>query len=84
MFAIYIPILRTEVQSYVRTWNIHRIRKQPNRPNAIAGKPYMLYHYPPELTANYGLSVDSVRLQMLQDDVQEWGKSILSYTRSRY
>ena len=81
MFAIYIPILRTEIQSYVRTWNGHRIRKQPNRPNAVAGKPHILYHYPPQLVQNYGLSVDTVRLDMLQNDVREWGKIILFYTR---
>jgi hypothetical protein len=80
IFAIYLPILRTEIQSYVRTWNTHRIRKQSNRPNAIAGKPHMLYRYPPPLVQNCGLSVDTVRLNILQNDIREWGKTILLRT----
>ncbi len=79
MFAIYLPILRTQIQSYIRTWNTHRIRKQPNRPNAIAGKPHKLYHRPPLLVQNYGLSVHAERLDQLQNDVRDWGKVLIPY-----
>jgi hypothetical protein len=77
LLAIYIPILRTEMQSFVRTWNIHSIRRQPKRPNVVPGKPNILYHHSPEHISNYGLSVDDELLQKLQGDVQEWGKNII-------
>lgn len=74
LLAIYIPLLRTEMQSFVRTWNAHRIRKQPNRPNAVAGKPYVLYHHSPEDIKNYGIRVHTQTLGRLQHDVKDWGK----------
>ena len=40
------PILRQEIQAFARMWNCHTIRKQPNRPHAVHGKPYMLYNWP--------------------------------------
>jgi hypothetical protein len=79
LLAIYLPILRTDMHSFMQTWNIHRIRKQPNRPNAVPGKPYVLYHHPPELILNYGLSVDVELLNTLQNDVRDWGKVFVSY-----
>lgn len=74
LLAVYIPLLRTDMQSFVRTWNTHRIRKQPNRPNAVAGKPYVLYHHPPEDIKNYGIRVHAQTLETLQKDVQDWGE----------
>ena len=74
LLAIYIPLLCTEMQSFVRTWNVHRIRKQPNRPNAVPGKPYVLYHHPPDHVRNHGLSVNIPLLETLQNDVRDWGK----------
>lgn len=74
LLAIYIPVLRTQIQSFVRTWNIHSIRKQRNRPNVTPGKPFILYHHPPPHIQNQGLSIDSETLRELQNDVQEWSK----------
>jgi len=79
LLAIYIPLLRTEMQSFTRTWNSHRIRKQPNRPNVVAGKPYVLYHHTSEHVRNYGLSVDMEQLKRLQNDVRDWGEFLSPY-----
>ena len=43
---IYIPIIRMELDEYVRVWNNHHIRNQPERPYLKTGKPYTLYHWP--------------------------------------
>lgn len=67
------------MQSFVRTWNIHRIRKQPKRPNVVAGKPVVLYHYPPKEVSNYGLSVPKERLELLKNDVREWSMYEIIY-----
>lgn len=77
LLAIYIPLLRTQMQSFVRTWNRHSIRKQPNRPNAISGKPFVLFHHSPSHVENYGLSINSDKLGDLQNDVREFGKLLL-------
>lgn len=74
LFAIYIPIIRAEVFSFVRTWNSHYIRKQKNRPYVIHGKPYMNYNHPPEGVVNYGLSINNELVKELQKDIEEWGK----------
>jgi hypothetical protein len=74
LLAIYIPLLRTQMQSFVRTWNRHSIRKQPNRPNAISGKPVVLFHHTSEHVTNYGLSVDNDKLVELQNDVREFSR----------
>jgi hypothetical protein len=39
MLAVYMPIVREAAMGYKDLWNIHRIRRQPNRPNAISGQP---------------------------------------------
>ena len=51
--AIYIPILRREIRSYIESWNSHRIRKQNNRPNSVVVKPSMLHMCPPDGVDNY-------------------------------
>ena len=51
--AIYVPVMRREIRSYIETWNSHRIRKQNNRPNVVVGKPNLLYMCPPTGTHNY-------------------------------
>jgi hypothetical protein len=68
------PILRTEITSFVRTWNNHSIRKQKLRPHLVHGKPFMNYHYPPEGVQDHGLKFDQDLLRTLQEDVIEWGK----------
>jgi hypothetical protein len=73
LFAIFIPILRAEIFSFVRTWNSHYIRKQKNRSHVVHGKPYMNYHHPPEGVYDHGIPVDSHLREELQKDVKEFG-----------
>jgi hypothetical protein len=75
------PILRTEVASFVRTWNIHYIRKQKSRPHVVHGKPYMNYHCPSVGVRDYGASVDQDVLGTLQKDVEDWGKVYIIFHR---
>lgn len=69
---MYIPILREELYSFVRLWNAHSIRKQKNRPNAVVGKPFMLYHHPGSHVQNWGVSFDANQLQTIKAEVGEW------------
>lgn len=78
LLAIYIPILRQEVQGFARMWNTHTIRKQPNRPNAVHGRPVMLYFYPQDsCTQNYGLKPDPQLLKELTDQTASYGMVVL-------
>jgi hypothetical protein len=40
---LYLPTIREETYHYVDLWNIHRIRKQEDRPYLPYGKPVVLY-----------------------------------------
>ncbi|PWY62025.1 hypothetical protein BO83DRAFT_460335 [Aspergillus eucalypticola CBS 122712] len=71
LYAVYMPILRTQVSSYVHTWNQHSIRKQRERPHVISGRPFMNYYHP-EHTINHGLLVHEESLQQLRNSVQGW------------
>ena len=53
-------------------WNAHSIRKQKSRPNAVTGKPYMLYHHPGPNVQDWGLSFNEDRLRTMKQDVQDW------------
>jgi hypothetical protein len=68
------PLLWIQITSFVRVWNNHSIRKQPNRPHLIPGKPFMNYNYPGNGIQNYGIKFDEDILKSLQEDVQDWGK----------
>ena len=72
--AVYMPILRLNVASYVRTWNMHRIRKQRKRPHVVCGKPYMNYNHPAPGVEKHGIAVRDESLDALWDDVKDWGK----------
>ncbi|KAJ5788189.1 hypothetical protein N7457_003179 [Penicillium paradoxum] len=77
LFAIYMPILRSHIKSYVQTWNIHNIRKQADHPERAPGKPYMNYHHPPKGVENFGLPADVPTLQAMQQhhadyDIEEY------------
>ena len=75
LLAIYFPTIRTEVTDFVDHWNTHPIRKQPNRPNSIQGRPRILFSSPKEGIRNYGLAVHEPTLKRLGQDVEDWGKS---------
>jgi hypothetical protein len=65
------PILRSSADSYVKTWNRHKIRKQPKRPWVVTGKPIVLYH---QHTSRQDLKIpaDPTLMQALQEDIARW------------
>ncbi|PTU22632.1 hypothetical protein P175DRAFT_0507447 [Aspergillus ochraceoroseus IBT 24754] len=67
-------IIRAQVSQFIHTWNIHRIRAQKNRPNSVAGKPYLLYHYPDDGVLDYGSFIQSEALETLKREVEEFEK----------
>ncbi|KAL4744613.1 hypothetical protein BDW72DRAFT_80335 [Aspergillus terricola var. indicus] len=72
LYAIYIPLLRVQIPSFVRTWNHHRIRNQANRPHLVPGKPYMNYNFPATGVENQGIKFDTELFNRLQEDVHDW------------
>lgn len=46
ILALYMPLIRKRVHSWVELWNIHTIRTQKNRPHIIPSVPYMNYFHP--------------------------------------
>ena len=72
--AIYTPIIRREIFGFVRLWNVHRIRKQRQRPNSLSGQPVRLY------IEDHRLQPNAELLQILQDDVAEWRKHVMTST----
>ncbi|KAJ5652979.1 hypothetical protein N7507_010405, partial [Penicillium longicatenatum] len=69
LLAIYMPILRSNIDSYVRTWNRHRIRKQPKRPWVVAGKPIVLYN---NARQHIKQLADPTLFETLRQDVANW------------
>ena len=76
LLAVYLPVIRFHIASFVRTWNIHNIRKQANRPHVVHGKPFMNYFYPGEEVRNHGQDADQAALQAMWEDVKDWGKNL--------
>lgn len=72
--AIYMPIMRREVQAFVHNWNIHKIRKQSNRPNGVFGQPIKLYNWPGKEVRNYGTSVSREILEPFQAELEGFGE----------
>ena len=72
LLAIYLPILRKEIESFVSTWNSHQIRKQKGRPNVVAGRPFLLYNYPPPNAVDFGRVVDKDELKALLEEAPKW------------
>ena len=69
---VFIPILRSEISTYVETWNHHRIRPQKARPNHIAGIPNDLYT--DRSLPRYGWTPDLELLTQLSEAVKDVGK----------
>ena len=76
--AIYTPIIRREIFGFVRLWNVHRIRKQRQRLNSLSGQPVRLYNYPAEGTEDHRLQPNAELLQILQDDMAELRKHVMT------
>ena len=69
---VFVPILRSEINTYVETWNEHRIRRQKHRVNHIAGIPNELYTDP--AIPRYGWTPDNEFLSQLSEAVEDMGK----------
>ncbi|KAI3171846.1 hypothetical protein CBS147317_1275 [Penicillium roqueforti] len=77
LLAIYMPVIRSRIQSYRTDWNHHPIQSQPNRPHVICGRPKMNYKYPNvhDLRCTINTDPDSEQgqlFQRLRQDVQGW------------
>ncbi|KAL3475663.1 hypothetical protein BJX99DRAFT_271041 [Aspergillus californicus] len=72
LFAVYMPVLRNEITSFVQTWNNHSIQKQKNRPYLVPGKPFINYNYPSKGVENHGIQFNNNLFCTLQQDVQDW------------
>lgn len=68
LLALYMPIIREELLGFVEIWNSHTIRRQPNRPNHVAGKPWLLFFYPEMGVQDYGLNIDLDQVERLTQD----------------
>ncbi|KAE8550133.1 hypothetical protein EYB25_008664 [Talaromyces marneffei] len=68
ILAIYMPMAREEIASYINVWNTHGIRKQSHRINSINGQPNVLYHLSEDGIQDYGSKPDQVVLQTLLDE----------------
>ena len=69
----FVPILRSEISTYVETWNAHQIRPQKARPNYIAGVPNDLYT--DRFLPRYGWAPDVDLLAQLTEAVKDVGKA---------
>jgi hypothetical protein len=68
----FVPILRSEISTYVETWNAHQIRPQKARSNHIAGIPNNLYI--DRSLPRYGWAPDVDLLAQLTEAVKDVGK----------
>jgi hypothetical protein len=66
---IFVLILRSEINTYIETWNEHRIRPQSHRANHVAGIPNELYT--DEAIRRYGWTPDATFLAQLEEAVKD-------------
>ncbi|KAI1808179.1 hypothetical protein F4811DRAFT_572075 [Daldinia bambusicola] len=60
LLAVYVPVMRKEIEIFVHRWNKHSIRGQPNRANSVRGRPWENYFVPnPDYVSQWGLRVDT-------------------------
>ena len=68
---VFVPILRSEISTYVETWNEHKIRPQKQRANHAAGIPNELYT--DGSIPRYGWVPDVEFLSQLSEAVRDVG-----------
>ena len=74
LLAIYGPMIKKEIETFVDTWNMHKIRvHKKRRPWVIGGRPWYLYNDPDGL--NYGRKVNLEALKGLQREVDKGPKT---------
>lgn len=69
---VFVPIIRSEISTYVEIWNAHRIRPQKQRGNHIAGIPNELYM--DSSLPRYGWIPNLEFLSQLDEAVKNVGK----------
>ncbi|KAH6988799.1 hypothetical protein BKA56DRAFT_477300 [Ilyonectria sp. MPI-CAGE-AT-0026] len=68
LLYIYMEPLDTDLRGFVRVWNNHYIRKQPNRPHVVPGVPYVLFHHPEQSsTEDYGEPIIPAVLEEMEE-----------------
>jgi len=73
ILSVYMPIIRTEIYLYVRLWNMHLIRRQKNRPNAVIGKPNQLYACPKYPAQEHAIPLNRERWEDIRrEDIPFW------------
>lgn len=70
LLAVFMPTLRSCADAYVKTWNRHKIRKQPKHPWAVTGKP--IFNYQHSIKPDLKQAADPTLLQVLQEDLAGW------------
>ena len=71
------PVLQVEIQSFVQTWNIHHIQKQPYQPTVVHGKPFINYFHPADGVQDLGIPVNHDAWENMQSTLQDWGSYII-------
>ncbi|KAF3912999.1 hypothetical protein ABW21_db0200482 [Orbilia brochopaga] len=70
LMFVYMDVVRASIYETVETWNIHSIRKQPNRSYLPTGRPFFLYNDP--AVPNYSREPQHDLLDELWDQVKDW------------
>ena len=71
MLAIYMVIVREAAIAYKDLWNCHKIRKQPNRPNAVTRQLMVLYHYLDPKVKSYKQPINKDFISKLQASLED-------------
>lgn len=74
MLAIYMSILRREIQKFVIVWNNHKIRKQSNRLNSVSERSWLLYIHSSSEAKQCGFIPNAEFLRQLQETTADWDK----------
>ena len=69
---VFMPLLRSELGTWVRNYNEHRIRQQPRRLNHVHGRPNKLYST--RQVPHYGYAPDAELLNSLLNAIEPYGK----------
>ncbi|OTA95619.1 hypothetical protein M434DRAFT_379329 [Hypoxylon sp. CO27-5] len=78
LLAVYMPIVRKEVDIFVTRWNKHYIRPQRDRANSVRGRPWENYFTPnPDFVSQWGIVVDNELLTDIEalfedDDIDQY------------
>jgi hypothetical protein len=75
MLFVYLPIIREQTEEFVRVWNIHLIRKQPNRPHIVPGQPFQNYMFSEQKgVRDYGIPINIDKLNELREGYASYDK----------